>query len=242
MTKNERVFRSFLLENGFKKVSGGWKVPPELMKNEAVEREARQYSDSEAGIHGDFVCDFFIDFFIERIAVEHRVNLVGVALVPCLVLEGDWGGQTYLTVPAKFVGEKANPGQLLKEMNNFAWDCNCSDKIVEETGGDGSMMFIEELMEFEGMKPLELWVDEEFHATRRFRQGEHWHSISVDELAPRDFSPETDMPPQVEFTCEEVWGMKWGERVRQYLDLKNPMKMSLCCLFNFIMHISQGIF
>jgi len=41
-----------------------------------------------------------------------------------LVLEGDWGGQIYLTVPWSQVGPKARIEQLLEELDKKAWDCN----------------------------------------------------------------------------------------------------------------------
>jgi len=41
-----------------------------------------------------------------------------------LVLEGDWSGQTYLTVPWKMVGRRSRIATLLGEMDLFAWPCN----------------------------------------------------------------------------------------------------------------------
>lgn len=41
-----------------------------------------------------------------------------------LVLEGDYGGQIYLSVPFQSIARKARIGQLLREMDTLAWRCN----------------------------------------------------------------------------------------------------------------------
>jgi len=41
-----------------------------------------------------------------------------------LVLEGDWGGQIYLTIPICFLGEEAKVAELLKFIDERAWSCN----------------------------------------------------------------------------------------------------------------------
>jgi len=145
----------------------------------------------------------------------------GVALVPILVLEGDWGGDIYLTVPARIIGINADPRQLLKELNNFSWD------YPEVEGSDGSAMYVNYTTEFVGGKPLGLWISEKFHPERNCRPSDHYHDMSIPELAPPNFNPETQCPPQVEFTCEEVHRMKWRQRVQYYLDVDNPRKLSL---------------
>ncbi|OIO39198.1 MAG: hypothetical protein AUJ71_01255 [Candidatus Omnitrophica bacterium CG1_02_49_16] len=223
MAKIETVFRSFLLNNGFVKIDGGWLVPEALLRRRAVREYMESYSacDAERG----FVSDFFIGCFIESIAVDGRVCLAEASLIPCLVMEGDWGGQTYLTAPARLIGANANLGQLLKELNDFAWDCNAD--AAELNGSDGSDMYLNYMMELAGGKPLGIWINEKFHPEHKCRPADHWHSISIPELAPPDFNPETQCPPQVEFTCEEVHRMKWGERVQYYLDLTNKSKMPL---------------
>jgi hypothetical protein len=43
-----------------------------------------------------------------------------------LVLEGDWGGQIFLTVPWHKVGPEAKIVTLLDKMNKAAWSCNVS--------------------------------------------------------------------------------------------------------------------
>ncbi len=43
---------------------------------------------------------------------------------PWLVLEGDWGGQIYLTVPWRLVGPRPRIGTLLAELDCLAWACN----------------------------------------------------------------------------------------------------------------------
>ncbi|MDF1497256.1 MAG: hypothetical protein P1P90_04300 [Patescibacteria group bacterium] len=50
-----------------------------------------------------------------------------------LIMEGDFGGQIYLTVPLKLLGSKANPIQLLAELDKIAWDCN---------EGDGTYLYL----------------------------------------------------------------------------------------------------
>lgn len=42
-----------------------------------------------------------------------------------LVLEGDWGGSIFLTIPWELIGPKANIGKLLRELDQAVWgDCN----------------------------------------------------------------------------------------------------------------------
>ncbi len=44
-----------------------------------------------------------------------------------LVLEGDWGGQIYLTVPLALVGPNARIFDLLQEIDKREWGCNEED-------------------------------------------------------------------------------------------------------------------
>lgn len=46
-----------------------------------------------------------------------------------LVLQGDWGGQIYLTAPWKCVAHNAKIGELLRSMNGLAWGCNGQDGV-----------------------------------------------------------------------------------------------------------------
>lgn len=46
---------------------------------------------------------------------------------PWLVLEGDWGGQIYLTIPWRLVGQDALVGALLHWLDWLAWECNEGD-------------------------------------------------------------------------------------------------------------------
>ncbi len=41
-----------------------------------------------------------------------------------LVMEGDWGGQIFMTVPMSLVGSNAKPHKLLKYFNRAAWRCD----------------------------------------------------------------------------------------------------------------------
>lgn len=45
-----------------------------------------------------------------------------------VVLEGDWGGQIYLTCPLKYVKcDEQTLKKLLREIDTFEWDCNEGD-------------------------------------------------------------------------------------------------------------------
>ena len=44
-----------------------------------------------------------------------------------LVLEGDWGGQIYLTIPWELVGPNAKVSELLRKMDEASWGCNNGD-------------------------------------------------------------------------------------------------------------------
>lgn len=41
-----------------------------------------------------------------------------------LVFEGDWGGQIYLTVPWRLIGQNARLFELLRFLDQLAWECN----------------------------------------------------------------------------------------------------------------------
>jgi hypothetical protein len=41
-----------------------------------------------------------------------------------LVLEGDWGGQIYMSVPTRMIGSKADVPALLKMFDGQEWACN----------------------------------------------------------------------------------------------------------------------
>ena len=46
------------------------------------------------------------------------------AVIAVMVLEGDWGGQVYLTVPADRLGPNAHPETLLERLDRIAWPSN----------------------------------------------------------------------------------------------------------------------
>ena len=46
-----------------------------------------------------------------------------------LVLEGDWGGQIYLTVPFAKVGSNAKLEELLQILDKAAWPCNDEEGV-----------------------------------------------------------------------------------------------------------------
>jgi hypothetical protein len=59
-----------------------------------------------------------------------------------VVLEGDWGGQIYLTCPLKYVKcDEQTLKKLLREIDNFEWDCNEGDgthmTYIRANAGDG---------------------------------------------------------------------------------------------------------
>lgn len=64
---------------------------------------------------------------VDEIVAEHGHQTMW------LVLEGDWGGQIYLTVPWDFVGCRARIKTLLAKFDRLAWGCN---------RGDGSSAYI----------------------------------------------------------------------------------------------------
>lgn len=92
-----------------------------------------------------------------------------------VVLEGDWGGQIYLTVPVKLIGADSHLEDLLAELDRQAWGCNNGDgqgirvSTAEETedgavgGGMGGGLIL----------PNEIWTHEEFnspHWLQRIKQ------------------------------------------------------------------------
>ncbi len=81
-----------------------------------------------------------------------------------VIMEGDWGGQIYLSCPMKHVNcSRETLQQLLKYLNNIAWDCNEGDgtllRFQRQSPGDeiwGGMG---------GGKVVDgLWIHEEFEA------------------------------------------------------------------------------
>ncbi len=95
---------------------------------------------------------------------------------PWLVLEGDWGGQIYLTVPRRLVGDVSGIEMLLSELNRIAWPCN---------DGEGACASLYDPMSYDqtaddgvcgGMGGGELtdglWLHEEFDETVRARARE----------------------------------------------------------------------
>lgn len=47
-----------------------------------------------------------------------------VVVVGVMVLEGDWGGQVYLTVPLRRIGPNAQLETLLARLDRIAWPSN----------------------------------------------------------------------------------------------------------------------
>lgn len=78
-----------------------------------------------------------------------------------LVLEGDYGGQIYLTVPKSLVGENADTKTLLAELDAKAWDCN---------EGEGASVYLHTATKNNGVSggmgggelTSYLWLHEEF--------------------------------------------------------------------------------
>ncbi len=79
-----------------------------------------------------------------------------------VVIEGDWGGQVYLTCPAKLVlCDEMRLHELMIELNRLAWD---------EEDGEGGSVYYDQFdvgdLAFGGMGggPItgELWIHDEF--------------------------------------------------------------------------------
>lgn len=128
-------------------------------------------------------------------AIERRGSLLGPKR--WLVLEGDWGGQIYLTVPWHLVGKGANIISLLAQLDRLAWPSNEHDGVNvyltdEMHGVSGGM----------GGGKLEdgLWLHPEF----RGEPTSHLQG-AVDELRGA--------------TCEQVRAMDWNKIARELLDL-----------------------
>ena len=61
---------------------------------------------------------------IKRLRAEHDDLVSNGWKDIWLVLEGDWGGQIYLTVPWKLLGADPKVLPLLKSLDREAWSCN----------------------------------------------------------------------------------------------------------------------
>jgi hypothetical protein len=60
-----------------------------------------------------------------------------------VIMEGDWGGQIYLTAPVRLLRcDVAELELILQELDAHAWSCN---------GGEGCGFFFEERESFEGV-------------------------------------------------------------------------------------------
>ena len=72
-----------------------------------------------------------------------------------IVLEGDWGGQIYLTAPEHLV-DRSKEKELLRAMDRIAWACNEGDgaqvSVVDDATAMGSVTLI----------PSSIWVNLEF--------------------------------------------------------------------------------
>lgn len=123
-----------------------------------------------------------------------------------LVLEGDYGGQIYLTIPWQMIGEKAEICTLLEKMDQLAWAGNEGEgasaylyapaeaKLTKEDGVGGGMGG--------GELHLDLWMHNEFHGQPQFPD----HPLQQDVDVLRGAS------------CEEVKAMNWGSQARLLLD------------------------
>lgn len=114
-----------------------------------------------------------------------------------LVLEGDWGGQIYLTVPWHRVGPESRIRVLLKRMNALAWSSNEGDGAsaylttgdIGVSGGMGG-----------GRLGEKLWLHKEF-----LGEPTSWMQTAADELRGA--------------TCEQVKAMDWVKVASELLDL-----------------------
>lgn len=64
---------------------------------------------------------------LKRLRAEHADLAANGWNDVWLVLEGDWGGQIYLTVPWSSLGEDPKVLPLLKGLDREAWSCNRGD-------------------------------------------------------------------------------------------------------------------
>ena len=87
-----------------------------------------------------------------------------VCVVTVMVLEGDWGGQVYLTVPVVHLGPDAQLEALLQHLDRIAWPSN---------EGQGARVYREDATLDEGIPggmgggcvfPDAVWLHPEFAA------------------------------------------------------------------------------
>lgn len=91
-----------------------------------------------------------------------------------LVLEGDWGGQIYLTIPWRLVGPDAQIDLLLTELDERAWGCNDGGGASAYlcTANEPGVSFADKVDGGMGGAPLtaDLWLAGEFaKQTERMR-------------------------------------------------------------------------
>lgn len=124
-----------------------------------------------------------------------------------LIMEGDWGGQIYLTVPVDLIGtniKNSDLDQLLKDLDKFSWSNNGGASWVVQWGFPGMPV-----MGGMGGGCLinQLCVHDYFHADCSLPQeSNHFH------LKPEKINEC--------FSCAEVKMMRWGDKIRNLLDLK----------------------
>lgn len=132
-------------------------------------------------------------------------NATQVRYLVWLVLEGDWGGQIYLTVPWHLVGENAKIGNLLTRLDKLCWPYNKGDGASAYLI-DGVTVGVCGGMGGGGLNEDGLWLHPALLGESEF-VGEHAALQQVvDELRGA--------------TCEQVKSMQWDAVARELLDMQ----------------------
>lgn len=155
-----------------------------------------------------------------------------------LVLEGDWGGQIYLTVPWKCVAHGAKIGELLRTMNGLAWGCNGHDGVSAYLLRPRSTADIERDAQIDGVSCQDVARSCGFDTWETFVEAQ---SLFVsggmgggqllrdclwlhDEFEGRDDAYPAEVQPLLDelrgATNEQIKAMNWRERAMKLLGLQ----------------------
>ncbi len=155
-----------------------------------------------------------------------------------LVLEGDWGGQIYLTVPWKCVAHHAKIGELLRAMNGLAWGCNGHDGVRAWLTHPRSVTKIEQDTQLDGVPREDVAHSFGFESWNAFVEA---NGLFVpggmgggrlvrdrlwlhDEFEGRDDAYPAEVQPLLAelrgATNEQIKAMNWRERAMKSLGLR----------------------
>jgi len=154
-----------------------------------------------------------------------------------LVLQGDYGGQIYLTVPLVCIPRRTMPriGQLLREMDTLAWGCNGLDgasvrlvrpRTIAELERDCLLdeFTREEVATAYGFESWDAFVAENRMFVSGGMGGGSLFNRAVwlhEEFLGKPVSQAQDLVDELRgANCEEVRAMDWPSRVKQLLDLQ----------------------